>query len=95
MCWLGVELSAENRHALLIPQGCAHGFQTLADDSEILYFHSEYYTPGAEDGLRYDDPRLGIEWPLPAINLSNRDVAHPLITPEYAGVVFPNSNPSR
>lgn len=88
--WLGVELSSENRHALLIPHGCAHGFQTLADDSEILYFHSEYYTPGAEGGIRHDDPRLGIEWPLPPINLSDRDVAHPSIAPGYAGIALPN-----
>lgn len=89
--WLGFELSAENRQALLIPQGCAHGFQTLADDCEILYFHSEYYTPGAEGGIRYDDPRLGIEWPLPPVNLSDRDVAHLPIAPGYAGIALPNN----
>lgn len=88
--WIGVELSAENRGALLIPHGCAHGFQTLADDSEILYFHSEYYAPDAEGGVRHDDPRLGIEWPLPPINLSNRDITHPLIATGYAGIVLPN-----
>lgn len=93
--WVGVTLSAENRHALLIPHGCAHGFQTLADDSEILYFHSEYYTPTAEGGVRYDDPRLGVEWPLAPINLSDRDIAHPLIESGYAGLAFPTSNPPR
>lgn len=88
--WLGVELSADNKQALLIPPGCAHGFQTLESDSEILYFHSEYYAPIAEGGIRHDDPRLGIEWPLPPINLSKRDIEHPLIATEYVGISFPN-----
>jgi dTDP-4-dehydrorhamnose 3,5-epimerase len=83
---LGVVLSSENRDALLVPQGCAHGFQILADDSEILYFHTEYYTPSAEGGIRYDDPRLKIDWPLPAANVSDRDHAHPLITPDFSGI---------
>ena len=89
--WLGVELSAENRQALLIPHGCAHGFQTLADDCELLYLHTADYTPGAEGGIRHDDPRLGIEWPFAPINLSARDAEHPLISPEYVGIELPNA----
>lgn len=91
--WLGIELSADNKQALLIPHGCAHGFQTLEDDSEILYFHSEDYTPSAEGGVRHDDPQLGIQWPLAPINLSARDVAYPLIGPGYSGVTLPSFNP--
>jgi dTDP-4-dehydrorhamnose 3,5-epimerase len=88
--WLGIELSAANKQALLIPQGCAHGFQTLEDDSELLYFHSEFYTPSAEAGIRHDDPRLGIEWPLMPINLSDRDTRHPLIAEGYDGIALQN-----
>lgn len=83
---VGVTLSGDNREALFIPHGCAHGFQVLEEDSELLYFHTEYYTPSSEDGVRYDDPRLNIEWPLPPINLSDRDKSHPLIAPEFTGV---------
>ena len=93
--WLGVELSAENRQALLIPHGCAHGFQTLEEDSQLLYFHTEDYSPGAEGGIRHDDPLLGIEWPLAPIKLSHRDAAHPLILPGYAGITLPNRSPQK
>jgi dTDP-4-dehydrorhamnose 3,5-epimerase len=62
--WIGVELTAENRRMLYVPRGFAHGFQTLEDDTETFYMVSEYYTPGAESGVRWDDPVFGIEWPL-------------------------------
>lgn len=78
--WHGQTLSAENGHALLIPEGFAHGFQTLTDDCELLYLHSAPYSPQAEAGLRFDDPRLGIVWPLATTNISIRDQKHPLIT---------------
>jgi dTDP-4-dehydrorhamnose 3,5-epimerase len=87
---LALTLSAENRDAILIPRGCAHGFQVLEEDSELLYFHTEYYTPNAEGGLRYDDPQLKIDWPLTAVNLSDRDQGHPLLTPDFCGITFPN-----
>jgi dTDP-4-dehydrorhamnose 3,5-epimerase len=61
--WVGVELSAENRAALYIPAGFAHGFQTLTDDAEVLYHISECYHPPAARGIRWDDPDLGIAWP--------------------------------
>jgi dTDP-4-dehydrorhamnose 3,5-epimerase len=61
--WVGVELSAENRAALYIPAGFAHGFQTLTDDAEVLYHISEYYHPSAARGIRWDDPDIGIAWP--------------------------------
>lgn len=71
--WYGAELTAENRLALYIPEGCAHGFQTLTDDTDILYFVSEFYVPGAEQGYLYDDPAFGIEWPLPVSVISTKD----------------------
>jgi dTDP-4-dehydrorhamnose 3,5-epimerase len=62
--WIGVELTAENRKALYVPRGFAHGFQTLEDDTEAFYMVSEFYTPEAEAGVRWDDPAFGIEWPF-------------------------------
>ena len=73
--WHPVLLSADNQRQILIPPGCAHGFQTLADDSELLYQHSAAYSPALEDGVRHDDPRLAIVWPEPATSLSPRDLA--------------------
>ena len=61
--WLGVELTAENRRMLYVPEGFAHGYQTLVDGTETYYQVSEFYAPGAEGGLRWDDPALAIEWP--------------------------------
>jgi dTDP-4-dehydrorhamnose 3,5-epimerase len=84
--WHGEVVSAGNRQALFIPEGFAHGFQTLEEDSELLYFHTDYYVPAAEGALNVADPRLGIAWPLPITELSERDRAHPFIGPEFAGV---------
>jgi dTDP-4-dehydrorhamnose 3,5-epimerase len=77
--WHAVELSGENRRALYVPEGFAHGFQTLADDSEVLYQMSESYYPELARGVRWDDPRLGIKWPLPDPILSERDRSYPLL----------------
>lgn len=71
--WLGVELTADNRLMLYVPAGFAHGFQTLEDDTEAFYLVSEYYTPGAERGVRYDDPAFEIVWPLPVTAISEKD----------------------
>jgi dTDP-4-dehydrorhamnose 3,5-epimerase len=84
--WQAIELSAANALMVAIPEGCAHGFQSLESDSEMLYLHTAFYAPGAEGGVRHDDPRLGIEWPLPVVDLSVRDVAHALLTPEFQGI---------
>jgi dTDP-4-dehydrorhamnose 3,5-epimerase len=62
--WIGIELTADNRRMLYVPRGFAHGFQTLEDDTETFYMVSEFYTPGAESGVRWDDPVFGIEWLL-------------------------------
>lgn len=71
--WHAVELSAANRLALYVPKGFAHGFQTLADDSEVLYLMSQLYRPDAARGLRWDDPALAIDWPLADPHMSDRD----------------------
>lgn len=78
--WVGSELSAENRDLLLIPRGFAHGFQTLTEDCLIEYFVDEAYAPELEGGFRWNDPALGIEWPLPCSQISAKDAAWPLIT---------------
>ena len=77
--WYAAELNAENRRALYVPEGFAHGFQTLADDSEVLYQMSEFYHPELARGVRWDDPKLGINWPLPDPILSARDRSYSLL----------------
>jgi dTDP-4-dehydrorhamnose 3,5-epimerase len=84
--WTAVELSAENKKMIYIPEGFAHGFQTLADNCELLYHHSSYYTPGAEGGIRYDDRMVNIEWPLTVTEISDRDLSHPLLTDSFKGI---------
>jgi dTDP-4-dehydrorhamnose 3,5-epimerase len=71
--WIGVELSAQNHRLLYVPENFAHGFQTLTNDTEILYQVSQFYTPGAERGIRYDDPAFAIEWPLDVSVISEKD----------------------
>ena len=70
---IGVELTAENRRALYVPEMFAHGYQALADNTEVIYQVSEFYTPNRERGLRYDDPSFGIKWPLPVSEISEKD----------------------
>ena len=76
---VSVELSAANKQMIYIPEGFAHGFQTIEENTELIYHHSEYYQPGVEGGLRYNDTALNIQWPLPIINLSERDNNHLLV----------------
>ena len=71
--WFGTELNAEKRNALLIPAGFAHGFQTLADQTEVHYLMSERYAPEAAAGVRFDDPVFGIDWPLDISAISDKD----------------------
>jgi dTDP-4-dehydrorhamnose 3,5-epimerase len=84
--WDGVELSAKNKKMLYIPEGFAHGFQTLSDNTELIYHHSDYYSPQAEGGLRFDDPMIGIEWPLEMKMLSPRDAEHPYLDKNFKGI---------
>ena len=76
---IGVQLTAENRRALYVPEMFAHGYQTLTDETEVIYQVSEYYTPNREIGLRYDDPLLGIEWPMPISEISDKDTKWSLL----------------
>ena len=77
--WHATELSPDRGNALLIPEGCAHGFQVLEAGSELLYLHSGAWVPEAETGVRFDDPQLAIQWPLPPLGLSGRDHGLPLL----------------
>lgn len=86
LCWHAELLSADNHKTLVIPEGFAHGFQTLTNDCEMLYFHTAAYQPGAEGGLNAQDPRLAIRWPLPVAGLSPRDAAHPLLDDGFVGM---------
>ena len=78
--WHAVELNPERSNALLLPEGCAHGFQVLEPCSELLYLHSGVWVPDAESGVRWDDPQLAIPWPLPPKGLSERDCSLPLLS---------------
>lgn len=81
-----IELSPDTAQALFIPEGCAHGFQVLEPDTELLYLHTAPYDPAHEGGLRCDDPALDIAWPLPIAGLSARDANHPLIDTAFEGI---------
>ena len=74
-----VQLDAANRKALFVPGGVAHGYQVLADNTEFMYMTDQFYAPGAEKGVRYSDPSLGIAWPLPARDVTERDQQWPLL----------------
>lgn len=84
--WVGIELSAENKKMIYIPEGFAHGFQTLTDECQLIYNHSEYYKPGVESGIKYDDEMIGINWPLAAKNFSERDYNLPLLDKNFVGL---------
>lgn len=71
--WIGVELSEANGRALLVPKGFAHGFVTLTDDCAVTYQVSEFYTPSAERGMRWNDPVADIRWPVPVVDMSDKD----------------------
>lgn len=78
LSYIGVELTEDNRRALYVPEMFAHGYQALTDGAEVVYQVGEFYTPGYERGLHYDDPILGIEWPLPVTEISQKDATWPL-----------------
>jgi dTDP-4-dehydrorhamnose 3,5-epimerase len=91
--WHAVELSPAAANALLIPEGCAHGFQVLEPGSELLYLHSGAWVPVAETGFRFDDPQLAIAWPLLPTGLSERDLALPLLGSPPNVLVMPPPAP--
>lgn len=84
--WHGVELAEDEPREVFIPEGFAHGFQALTDDVQLLYFHTVAWAPACEGGVRHDDPRLAIRWPLPPAQVSARDAAHPLLADDFAGL---------
>lgn len=79
--WVGVELSAEKWNQLLVPKGFAHGFVTLAENTQVVYKVTDYYSPEHDRAIRYDDPQISIDWPIPAnyLQLSARDSTAPLL----------------
>lgn len=84
--WHAEELTPGNARMLVVPEGCAHGFQALAPECELLYLHTAAYDAGAEGGVHCLDPRLAIAWPLPVTGLSARDDSHPALDAAFAGL---------
>jgi dTDP-4-dehydrorhamnose 3,5-epimerase len=82
--WVGTELSAENRLAMYVPEGCAHGFLTLTEESEVAYQISEFHAPDAARGVRWNDPAFGIDWPEDVLVVNERDRSYPDFTAETA-----------
>ena len=84
--WHSETLTADNMKMLYIPEGFAHGFQTLEDNSELLYFHTESYSPDYESGIKYNDPKIGIKWPLEIADISVRDRGFKLLDNNFKGL---------
>jgi len=81
-----VELSVENKKMIYIPEGFAHGFQSLEDESELIYHHSEFFTPNADNGLNYSDPALKLTWQFPVSSVSEKDKNSPFIKTNFKGI---------
>ena len=86
--WYAQELSPQNAHMMVIPEGFAHGFQVLEAGSELLYLHTASYMPASEGGVRHDDPALAIAWPLPLTDISARDSSHAFIDSSFRGIAL-------
>jgi len=86
--WHAEELTPSNAHMLVVPEGCAHGYQVLEPESELLYLHTAFYSAEVERGINWSDPRIAIAWPLAVTELSERDGRHPHLAPDFAG--FPS-----
>jgi dTDP-4-dehydrorhamnose 3,5-epimerase len=84
--WHAELLDAAEHRSVLIPEGFAHGFQTLADDAELLYFHTAAYDPAAEGGVHPLDPLIAVTWPLEVELLSDRDRSHPFVGADFKGI---------
>jgi dTDP-4-dehydrorhamnose 3,5-epimerase len=84
--WYATELSAENNLSFYIPEGFAHGFQTLTEDCELLYLHTANYSPAHEAGINPLDSKLAISWPMPVTEISARDQAHPMLDSGFKGI---------
>ena len=86
MQWHAQELSADNNMMMVIPEGCAHGFQVLEAESELLYLHTAFYDASAEGAVLYNDPLPAISWPLSPADISVRDASHPLLDQNFRGI---------
>lgn len=84
--WFGAELTAQNRRMMYVPRGFAHGFITLTDDSELIYFVSDFYEPKQERGLRWNDPKIAIDWPIAPSVISEKDANWPDFESDWHGV---------
>ena len=84
--WHAVELSNQKNNMIVIPEGCAHGFQTLSENSKLLYFHTEFYSQEHESGVRYNDPLIAINWPIDIGSVSERDRNHHLLSDNFKGI---------
>jgi dTDP-4-dehydrorhamnose 3,5-epimerase len=84
--WYGEVLSDDNLKMMYVPKGFAHGFQTLVENTELLYLHTEFYSPEHEGGVRYDDPILSIAWPLETTEISEKDQKYPLLSEAFEGI---------
>lgn len=86
--WFGIELSDLNMKMIYVPEGFAHGFQTLEDNSELLYHHTNFYVPSSEKGIRYNDEMINIHWPLAVSMISEKDKSYPLLTNSFKGITI-------
>ena len=86
--WHAEELSATTAKMIVIPEGCAHGFQVLEKDSELLYLHTAPYSPELEGGIQHNDPAIKVQWPLEITEISDRDRQHPIIGPDFQGILL-------
>jgi dTDP-4-dehydrorhamnose 3,5-epimerase len=84
--YFGTELSSVNKKMIYIPEGFAHGFQTLTDESELIYHHTAMYTPGVEGGIKYNESLININWPLAFTDISTRDNSHPGLDANFKGL---------
>ena len=84
--WHAEELTLKNTRMQVIPEGCAHGFQVLEPDSELLYLHTDFFKPEDEGGVAYDEQRLAISWPLPVAEVSERDQGFPPVPSKWMGI---------
>lgn len=84
--WHGEILSEDNMKMIYIPEGFAHGFQTMEENCKLLYFHTEFYNPELEGSVRYNDPLINISWPLDVTDISSKDKNHPLLSDDFSGI---------
>ncbi len=86
--WHAVVLTQDDNRSYVIPEGCAHGFQVLEENSELLYLHTEFYTPQVEGAVRFDDPMVAVDWPLPPTDLSVKDISLPNLNDNFKGILL-------